>query len=135
MLLSTGIAYITNLKVLYLSISHSQWKMIGGINRWPISTILLFVIFLILYKVLPHTRVMLADILPGALFSTIGWKSAEFGYMWYMSHMAKIAEVYGSIGGMVGILLWFYIAAAVFLLGAEFIIVNLRLKQMVKKIG
>jgi len=129
MLASTTIVYLTQLKVPVLNISLSQMALWGTINKWLISTFLIFIIFVLLFKVLPHIRVSVKEILPGAIFSTICCKIAEFGYIWYMKNMANLSAVYGSIGGILGMLLWIYILAIVFLLGAEFNIVYLRIKS------
>jgi membrane protein len=125
---SAVIVYVNQLKVPILNISLNQLALWGVINKWLISTLLVFMIFLLLFKVLPHTKVRLREILPGAVFATICWKIAEFCYIWYMKNMANLSAVYGSIGGLLGILMLFYIAATVFLLGAEFNIVYIRMK-------
>lgn len=129
MFLSAIIAYLTQLKIPVLNIPVSSLAYYGTINKWLVSTILIFTIFSVLFRVLPHSRVGFKDVMPGAVFATIVWKLAEFGYIWYMSNMAKLSEVYGSIGGILGILLWLYIAAIVFMLASEFNIVYLRLKS------
>jgi len=129
LILSAIIAYLEQFKVPVLNFSLNQLALWGIINKWLISTFLIFVIFLLLFKVLPHTHVKIREILPGALFSTICWKIAEFCYIWYMKNMANLSAIYGSIGGLLGVLLLFYIASIVFLLGAEFNIVYLRIKH------
>ncbi|MCE1248671.1 MAG: YihY/virulence factor BrkB family protein [Firmicutes bacterium] len=125
---SAVIVYVEHLKVPVLNITLHQLAFWGVINKWLISTLLMFTVFLLLFKVLPHTKVKLREIMPGAIFSTICWKIAEFCYIWYMKNMANLSAVYGSIGGMLGILMLFYIASTVFLLGAEFNIVYIRMK-------
>lgn len=129
LILSGVIVYLSQKKIPVLNISLSQLAFWGIINKWLISTFLVFVVFMLLFKVLPHTRVSLKEIMPGAVFSTIVWKLAEFGYIWYMKNMANLSAVYGSIGGLLGVLLLFYIISIVFLLGAEFNIVYLRIKH------
>lgn len=129
LILSAVIVYLSQKKIPVLNISLSQLAFWGIINKWLISTFLVFVIFMLLYKVLPHSKIKLNEIMPGAVFSTIFWKLAEFGYIWYMKNMANLSAVYGSIGGLLGVLLLFYIASIVFLMGAEFNIVYLRIKH------
>ncbi len=128
MVLSAFIAFITNVRVPIINFSLSRLTFWGTLNNWILSTLLIFVIFLLLYKILPHSKVTLKEILPGALFSTVCWKIAEFAYIFYMSNMAKFSEIYGSIGGLLGLLFWFYIGSIVFILGVEFNLVFLRLK-------
>lgn len=126
---SAVIAYLTQLQIPWLNFSLHQISNWVTIYKWLVSTFLVFSVFLLLFKVLPHTRVTFKEILPGVLFSTICWKLAEFGYIWYMKNMANLSAIYGSIGGILGVMLLFYIASIVFLLGAEFNIVYLRIKD------
>jgi membrane protein len=58
-------------------------------------------------------------ILPGIVLSTMLWLAASTLLSWYVGHIASFGATYGSIGAVVGIMLWFYVSAYVVLLGAE----------------
>jgi len=120
LILSTVIAFLTRLEIPVFNITLSKLSFWGSINKWLVSTIIIFIFFVVLFKVMPHTRIKVKDIMPGALFAAICWKISELSYIWYMSNMGRLSEVYGSIGGVIGVLLWLHITAIVFLLGAEF---------------
>ncbi len=127
LLTTTVIAYLTQLEIPILNISICQLSFYGQVNRFILSTMFVFLVFTILFKLLPHCRVTIKEIIPGALFTTILWKLAEMGYLWYMSNMARMQEIYGSLGGLFGVIFWFYIGAIVFSIGAKFCVVRLRL--------
>ncbi|WJG11030.1 YihY/virulence factor BrkB family protein [Aliiglaciecola sp. LCG003] len=55
----------------------------------------------------------------GSFFASIGWVCASVLFSYYLTGYAKYNETYGSIGGIVILLMWFYITAFVILLGAE----------------
>lgn len=126
--MSASFVYLEQIKIPVIDFALNQLSFWSVINKWIISTTIVMIIFILLFKMLPHTKVSFKEILPGAIFATICWKAAEFGYIWYMKNMANLSAIYGSIGGLLGVLLLFYIAAIVFLLGAEFNIVYLRIK-------
>ncbi len=78
-----------------------------------------FLAFVILYKLFPHAPVSWGVALRGALFAAILWQIAKFGYEIYLQFFAQFHLVYGSVGAIIGLLLWGYLSASIVLLGAE----------------
>jgi membrane protein len=60
-----------------------------------------------------------ARILPGTVLATIVWLISSWLLSIYVGRLANFDATYGSIGAVVGIMLWFYITAYAVLLGAE----------------
>ena len=56
---------------------------------------------------------------PGTVLATALWLIASEGLSFYVSNIASFGATYGSIGAVVGVMLWFYISAYAVLLGAE----------------
>jgi len=54
----------------------------------------------------------------GAFVVIFVWTAASVGLSYYLQNFASYGEVYGSIGAVIGLLLWFYISAYLILLGA-----------------
>lgn len=77
----------------------------------------LFVSFLPMYVVLPTERMNVRAALPGATFVTVGWVLLQGLFQLYLS-MAPRFELYGLIGGVLVLVMWFYFAAVLLLLGA-----------------
>ena len=57
--------------------------------------------------------------LPGAVLGGSGWVLATSLFGWYINKFASYNNVYGSIGGMIVLMLWLYVGGIVILLGAE----------------
>ena len=55
---------------------------------------------------------------PGALMAVVIWGVVSWAFSLYLANFGKYNEVYGSIGAVVALLMWFYISAWVVLLGA-----------------
>ncbi|TDT73089.1 membrane protein [Litoreibacter halocynthiae] len=64
----------------------------------------------------PHLRTSWVS--PGALVALVIWGTASWAFSLYLANFGKYNEVYGSIGAVVALLMWFYISAWVVLLGA-----------------
>ncbi len=83
----------------------------------------------LLYRVGPsRERPAHALTLPGAGAATAIWLLASGALSFYISHLSTFGATYGSLGAVVGIMLWFYISAYAALFGAE---LNARLEMRV----
>lgn len=56
---------------------------------------------------------------PGSIFSALGWLVLTFGFGAYAKYIGKFDATYGSLGAIVALLTWLYLASYVLLLGAE----------------
>ena len=68
------------------------------------------------------------SILPGTALATILWLVASELLSLYVASIASFGATYGSLGAVVGIMLWFYLSAYAVILGAE---LNARLDDTV----
>ena len=76
-------------------------------------------VFTVLYTVLPVNRPRIRDIWPAIVFATIGFELVKRGFSVYLDEFADYSAVYGSLGAVVAFMVFVYIAAIVFLFGAE----------------
>lgn len=91
------------------------------VHSWLIVPSLVMLIFLLLYTILPLRRVGLRAALPGAFFAAVAWKVSSLLYVQYMVWFGRLSTVYSGVFGIVGMLIFLYVEAVVFLLGAELI--------------
>lgn len=89
------------------------------ILRWPVIIILLMVAVALIYYVMPDVKQKFRFITPGSVLAVVVWIVASLGFAYYVKTFADYNAMYGSIGAIIVLLLYFYISAAVLLLGAE----------------
>ncbi len=89
------------------------------IARWPVIVILLMVAVALIYYVMPDVKQEFRFITPGSVLAVVVWIIASLGFGLYVKEFANYNAMYGSIGAIIVLLLYFYISAAVLLLGAE----------------
>ncbi|HUS82423.1 MAG TPA: YihY/virulence factor BrkB family protein [Dehalococcoidia bacterium] len=87
--------------------------------RWPVSVLLILFATGILYRLAPNTRLTLRRILPGAVLFTTVWLVATYVFGVYVAHFASYNSTYGALGGVVVLLVWFYLTAFILLVGGE----------------
>lgn len=85
--------------------------------KWPLTALGLFIVMMLIYLIVPNAKVRLKDILPGAVFATIGWLllSQVFG-IYTKFFTAKVAG-YQIIGGFIILMFWLNFAATILILG------------------
>jgi membrane protein len=95
-----------------------EWT--AQILRWPLLAGVSLVALAVLYRVAPdRNSPRWTWVTPGSLVSTALLLAASAGFSYYVSSFGKYNETYGSLGGVVVLLLWLYISAFIILLGGE----------------
>ena len=90
------------------------------IVRWPLLLVVVSMGMALLYRYAPaRSDAKFRWLTPGALVATLLWVIGSAGFSWYASSFGNYAATYGSIGGIVVLLMWFYITGFVIMLGAE----------------
>lgn len=73
-----------------------------------------------------HPDVRPPWITPGSLLASVLWAGVSLGFSFYLANFNSYNRIYGSIGAVVALLMWFYLLAYVVLLGGA---VNLELER------
>jgi membrane protein len=87
--------------------------------RWVIVLCVLLAGLSILYRFGPNLPQRHRPILTvGAAVTIVIWIGASLGLSYYLANFASYNEIYGSLGAVIGLLLWLYVSAYLILLGA-----------------
>jgi len=76
---------------------------------------------LAVYAILPGRRVRPADVLRGALFTTLMFELAKRLFTVYIRKVTLIGAIYGPLSAFVFFLLWVFYSSCIFLIGAEIV--------------
>lgn len=101
--------------------------------RWPAALLLLMIALAMIYYAAPNVRHRFRLITPGAVVAVLVWIAASIGFDYYVRNFADYNAMYGSIGTIVVLLLYFFLSAAVLLFGAEINSVLERHRQEVQE--
>jgi membrane protein len=81
--------------------------------------VLIFVAFLVLYRLVPNRHVTWREALPGAIAATILWTVLRIGFTYYTTNIARYDTAFGPISATISLLVFLYFASVIVLLGAE----------------
>lgn len=85
-----------------------------------VSVFVLFMIVASIYYILPNIRQRFVMTFPGAFSVVILWVVTARAFSAYLSQFDQVNLVYGSLGGIIAALLFFYLSAVILIFGAEF---------------
>lgn len=92
--------------------------LLVDLGRWTLSLGLVAVWIWLFYRIGPnHAKGQRPLMLPGLLLAMALWISASVGFSYYLQNFGNYNEVYGSLGAVVALLMWFYISAYAVLVG------------------
>ena len=87
--------------------------------RWVVIVLSLMLAISATYYLAPNRNAPFRFVTPGSATATVLLIVASYAFSVYTSHFGNYSNVYGSIGAMVLLMLWLYIAGLVVLAGAE----------------
>lgn len=96
-----------------------DFMSLWGKLRWGIPPILIFLVFSVIYWIVPDLKIRLKSVIPGALFATIGWILTSLGFSYYVGNFGNYSNTYGSIGAIIVLMMWLYFSAIILMLGGQ----------------
>jgi membrane protein len=99
---------------------------------WPVILVLALTAIALVYYLAPAVRQQWQWVTPGSVFAVLVWIGVSLGLRFYVRWFGNYNATYGSIGGVILLLLWLYVSSLVLLLGAE---INSEIEQAAAERG
>jgi membrane protein len=88
--------------------------------RWPLMFVLVIVGLAVLYRYGPsRRRAQWRWLSVGSVFAAVTWLVVSSLFSWYLGNFANYNATYGSLGAVVGLMMWMWLSTIVVLVGAE----------------
>ena len=91
------------------------WK----IAQWPVVFALVSVGLGMVYFFAPDAKQEWVFLMPGSVGAAVLWVSISLGFRFYVTQFGSYNATYGAIGGVIVLMLWFYVSSLAVLAGAE----------------
>jgi membrane protein len=104
-----------------VAIAGLAFKHIWSVVQWPVAlALVVFAVDLLYYFYFaPTPDTEWVWVTPGALLATALWLATSIAFRFYVRNFGDYSAVYGAIGGVMVLLLWFYLSGFALLVGAE----------------
>jgi membrane protein len=88
--------------------------------RWPIMFLGVALALACIYRYGPsRERPKWRWVTPGSAVAAVGWIAVSVLFSWYAENFASYNETYGSLGAIMGFMVWIWLSGTVVLVGAE----------------
>lgn len=88
--------------------------------RWPVMLVIIVTGISLLYRFGPSREQAKWRWLSwGACFASVVWIATSFGFSYYLQNFADYNATYGSLGAVIGFMMWTWISAMIVIVGAE----------------
>jgi membrane protein len=113
-----GGSLLTQEVVKALGVPPSTWDVVS-LARWPLVLVLVAIAVSVLLKFAPNVSVSFRWTLVGGVAFAVTWLIATAVFGFYVANFGNYSNTYGALGGVIVMLLWFYITAILLLVSAE----------------
>lgn len=104
----------------------SQTAVLFQVLRWAISIAVIGAVLIALYHFAPNKNIPFKHILPGAVITAVLWQLISLAFSFYVSNFGNYSATYGSLGGIIILMLWFYLTGIILMIGAEINVIHHR---------
>jgi len=95
------------------------FKWAWWVLQWPVVFVLVAFAIGLVYYFAPDAQQDWVWITPGSILATLFWLVASLGLKLYIQFFGNYNETYGTLGGFIVLLTWFYVSGLAILIGAE----------------
>lgn len=107
-------------KYLYLWLPFPEVvRILWNIIRYLVVILSMVFIFGTLYRYAPTKKMRWKKVLPGSIFTSIGWIIVSTAFSYYVNNISNYSRLYGSLGAVFVLMIWLYLTSIILILGAE----------------
>ena len=93
---------------------------IWEIAKWPVLLVVVILMFAVLFHASPNVKLPgFKWVTPGAVVAIVIWLIASAAFAFYVSNFGSYDKTYGTLGGLVALLVWLWITNLALLFGME----------------
>jgi membrane protein len=119
LLLAMGGVVVLPLVLGYVGLG-AESEMLLSLLRWQVLLAMIIFGLAVLYRFGPSRREPRWQWLSvGGVFAAVTWLVGSALLSWYLAHFANYDATYGSLGAVIGLMMWMWMSAIVILFGAE----------------
>ena len=120
LLTAIGAVVALPLVLQYLGLAQDRQTWLLALLRWPALLVLVIFGLALLYRFGPSRRdAKWRWVTPGSIFASFAWLAISALFSLYLSKFTDYNATYGSLGAVIGLMMWIWLSVSVILIGAE----------------
>lgn len=102
----------------YLGLEEGFLKIWASI-RWILPPSLIYIVFSLIYWLVPDVKIQYRSVILGSVIVTIGWILTSLGFSFYVGNYGNYSNTYGSIGAIIVLMMWLYLSGIILMVGGQ----------------
>ncbi|MFO7815931.1 MAG: YihY/virulence factor BrkB family protein [Halanaerobiales bacterium] len=102
----------------YIKINQNTFNMINLLKVYALPVVIVLIITT-LYMFLPNKKQSFTKVIPGTIFTVLGWTILSYLFSLFINYIANFSVVYGSLSTIIILMLWLYFSSIILILGGE----------------
>lgn len=102
----------------FLNIS-STFEIVWNLIRILVPLITMATVFFMMYILIPFQKLKFIEVFPGVVFVMGAWLTISLLFSYFVNNFTNYANVYGSISGIIILMVWLNLSCLFLLLGGE----------------
>ncbi|MGB9367427.1 MAG: YihY/virulence factor BrkB family protein [Xanthobacteraceae bacterium] len=120
LLIAIGAVVALPLVLAYLGLAEDRQAWLLALLRWPALLILVMFGLALLYRFGPSRKdAKWRWLTPGSMVASFAWLAISALFSLYLSRFTDYNATYGSLGAVIGLMMWIWLSVSVVLIGAE----------------
>jgi len=120
LLTAIGAVVALPLVLAYLGLAEDRQTWLLALLRWPALLILVMFGLALLYRFGPSRKdAKWRWLTPGSMVAAFAWLAISALFSLYLSKFTDYNATYGSLGAVIGLMMWIWLSVSVILIGAE----------------
>lgn len=104
---------------LALRLNLPHFAPLWPVFHWVVAVTVALIAVELIYFLAPNVKQRFLATLPGAILTVFCWIGLSYLLGFYFRHFANFSKTYGTLGGFIAFMTWFYYNSVVLLVGAE----------------
>jgi len=93
---------------------------VWDVAKWPVMVLVVLLMIAVLFHAAPNVKLPgFRWVTPGAVLALVAWVLASVAFAFYVASFGSYDKTYGTLGGVVALLVWLWIGNLALLLGME----------------
>lgn len=102
-----------------LGVSSAPAQALATVALWVGLFVMVLLSFAVTFYIAPDAQQRWEWISPGSLLGTVGFLGASLGFRYYIEKFTHYDKTYGSLGGVMVLMFWFWLSSVVLLVAAQ----------------
>jgi membrane protein len=118
-LIGVSLTVSARIKAMLFSATGLDLPVVKALGTWLFPLAASFLTFLLMFLIIPSTRVRFRSAVVGAVFTSVAWEVGKYVFALSVGQSVRYSTIYGSLATFPIFLVWLYLSWIIVLIGLE----------------